>query len=188
MGAITSQEWPRFISEWVFLQNLDNFYPELISFNIFPLITMCAITLSLNSKCGKSSRVYKVLQEEKGLSKVQRPCSTRKETLGKSRGADGPSSEVMEEKLPMDQRGLCRVSAAQESTELSETWRKKESNCSDSGRRNVIVDFFTISSHLQLSLFKEKNSKYSNIYSHKIWCLFSLKSCGILIVQCKKKF
>lgn len=62
-----------------------------------------------------------MLQEEKGLSKELSACSTKKETAGKSRGADAPGSEVMEEKLFMDQRGLCRVATTQEATEMSET-------------------------------------------------------------------
>lgn len=59
-----------------------------------------------------------MLQEEKGLSKELSACSTRKETVGKSRGANAPSSKVMGEKLSMDQS---RVAATQEATGLSET-------------------------------------------------------------------
>lgn len=157
MGAITSQEWPHFISEWVFLQNSNYFYPELINFNIFPLITTSVLLPCHQHKVWENSRVHKVLREEKGLSIELSVCSTRKGTVGKSRGADPPSSEVTEEKLSMDQRGLHRVAATQEVSELSETWRKKESNAVTVAQGDAIMGLYFISSHLQISLFKEKN-------------------------------
>lgn len=146
------------ISKWVFLQNLDCFDPGLITFNVSPLITL-SVVLPCHQRA--SERKFQSLQgatRREGAQQKNEYLQPKQRNCWEKQGADTPASEVTEKKLSVDQRGPCRICRNQEATELSETKRKQESNCNDTvAEGHLITDLYSISSHLQISLFKEKN-------------------------------
>lgn len=159
-GAITRQEGPHFISEWV--QNSCRIctilIQDFICFNVFPIYYFVyAINLPPNCK----RKVPETKARHEYLQPKQRGCWDKQ-------GVDTPDSEVTENKLTMDWRGLSRTCCYLGSYWAA--WNQRETRIQLQWHR---ASFYSISSHLQLSLFEQQKTDDSNLYSDKTLLLFS---------------